>query len=184
MAYELLVPAIIAGVGGLTSLFGSYLNGKISDKQFDREMSFKERELGATLDLKAQELGLSASKVRQDWTQFMSELKQRKSEFASTMGFNRTKLSTETALTREQMAQQAGQVKETMALQKEDLAHKKFMDIINPILEKTQRAQNIVDGFSAIAQSQQKQVAAPPANPVSAPPPPVATPVNPVIAGV
>lgn len=115
---------VIAGVGGLINLLGSYWEGEISESQFKRELAFMQKKLDAQIAIEAKRLGLQEKQLKQQWEQFTTSLKQRKYEFEETFG-----------------------------LQKETLAHRKYMDIMAPVIERKRRAKNLTQAFSNIARN-------------------------------
>ncbi len=96
-----ILTGLLTGVGGeILSLIGAVIEGDISQKQFKREMKFKEKELASHIALKSRELGISESRLRQEWNQFVIKVETRKEEFAQTFGLETEKFGLESELGR------------------------------------------------------------------------------------
>lgn len=157
-------PAIELGalvVGGIANVIGSYISGEYSLKQLDRELEYKREELNASIALESRRLGISENRLRQEWDMFIKTIKQRKYEFAQEFGLETEKFEFEKEA-----------FEKTYGLGKEALAHQKYMDVINPIMEQKKRAKNIITAFSGM--TKKPAAAAPaatpaPVNPLTAP---------------
>lgn len=117
------------GIGGLltgsvASLVGSYWEGEISEAQFEREMAFRERQLDNQISFQAEQLGISEKRMQQQWQQFLVELKESKRQF--NLGYG---------------------------LKKESLEHQKFMDLVQPTIERNRRSKNLLTTFSNLKDS-------------------------------
>ena len=150
MAFDPLTAGIITGVGGLASIIGGFISGEYQEDMLDKQLDVKNRQIDIQIEQFAQQMGLSKDKMKQQWNQFVKTLKQRKDEFSATHGL----------------------AKEQFGLQKEAFGHKKFMDTINPIIQKHRRAKNVLQAFSTIAKGNAVQrPAAATVRPTAAPAP-------------
>lgn len=139
-------------VGGVTSLIGSYWEGEISEAQFDREMAFREKQLAQQIKSEARRLGIQESQLRQNWKTFVAQLKENRRQFGERIG-----------------------------LEKESLAHKKFMDLIQPTIERNRRSRNLLRAFSEIKKAPSPAGVSPLR---AAPPQAPQAPANPLTQGV
>jgi hypothetical protein len=149
-------------VGGIASLVGSYWEGEISEKQFDRELKFKEGELAQRIKSEAARLGFDEKQLKQQWTTFVTDMREKRRQFDAQLG-----------LSKEELGEKKREFQLSYGLQKEDLEHKKFMDLVNPIVEQHRKSKNLLTAFSAIAKGGQgaAPVPAAPGAPTPAPAP-------------
>jgi hypothetical protein len=152
----------IAGIltGGIASLIGSYWEGEISEKQFSKELAFKNRELAERIKSEAARLGFDEKQLKQQWTTFVTDMTEKRRQFDAQLG-----------LSKGELGEKKREFNLSYGLQKQDLEHKKFMDLVNPIIEQHRKSKNLLTAFSAIAKGGQGAAPVPAAPGAPAPAP-------------